>query len=407
MNLADIRTRLAGLEGRTYWRSLEELADTPEFREYVEREFPAQASEFTDPAGRRQFLKLMGASLALAGVSACTRQPEEKIVPYVRQPEEIIPGRPLFYATAMPQGGYAHARCSPKTTWAGRRSSRAIPSIRRASAPRTSSARRPSSALYDPDRSRTIIDRGEVADVGRVPGGAAGRDRRRGRRIERPGPAHSDRADHVAVAPRTDQDAARRDAAKPSGISGMRSTARARAARRRATPLYRFDKADVVVSLDADFLGFGPGVGALHQGLLVAPPDRHARRRAQPAVRRRAGPDDHRREGRSSSRAQGARRSRVCRRARRRGRRVGAGVGGAARCRRAARSGSPPSRPIFRRTRAVGRRRRRTSAGRRARARARDERRARQHRRDGHLRRADRRHRRPTARRRSPSSSPT
>src|SRR4030095_7346582 len=102
MNLADIRTRLAGLEGRTYWRSLEELADTPEFREYVGREFPAQASEFNDPAGRRDFLKLMGASLALAGVSACTRQPTQKIIPYVRQPEEVVPGRPLFYATAMP-----------------------------------------------------------------------------------------------------------------------------------------------------------------------------------------------------------------------------------------------------------------------------------------------------------------
>src|SRR5213595_3928591 len=107
MTLADIRTRLAGLEGRTYWRSLEELADTPEFREYVGREFPYQASEFTDPAGRRQFLKLMGASLALAGVSACTRQPPEKLVPYVQQPEEIVPGRPLFFATAMPQGELA------------------------------------------------------------------------------------------------------------------------------------------------------------------------------------------------------------------------------------------------------------------------------------------------------------
>ena len=53
MNLADIKSRLAGLEGRTYWRSLEELADTPEFREYVGREFPDQASEFTEPAGRR------------------------------------------------------------------------------------------------------------------------------------------------------------------------------------------------------------------------------------------------------------------------------------------------------------------------------------------------------------------
>ena len=53
MTLAEIRSRLAGLEGRAYWRSLEELADTPEFRDYVHREFPAQASEFTDPAGRR------------------------------------------------------------------------------------------------------------------------------------------------------------------------------------------------------------------------------------------------------------------------------------------------------------------------------------------------------------------
>src|SRR5438067_10998336 len=108
MNFDQIRTRLAGLEtdegsrrsGRTYWRSLEELADSPDFRDYVNREFPAQASEFTDPAGRRQFLKLMGASLALAGVGACTRQPDELIVPYVRQPEEIVPGRPLFFATA-------------------------------------------------------------------------------------------------------------------------------------------------------------------------------------------------------------------------------------------------------------------------------------------------------------------
>jgi len=98
MNLSDIRTKLDGLEGRSYWRSLEELADTPEFHDYVQREFPYQASEFTDPAGRRQFLKLMGASLALAGVSACTRQPPEKLVPYVQQPEEIVPGRPLFFA---------------------------------------------------------------------------------------------------------------------------------------------------------------------------------------------------------------------------------------------------------------------------------------------------------------------
>ena len=69
--------------------------------------FPEQASEWNDPKGRRQFLKLMSASLALAGVGACTKQPPEKIIPYVRQPEDIVPGRPLFFATAIPFGGIA------------------------------------------------------------------------------------------------------------------------------------------------------------------------------------------------------------------------------------------------------------------------------------------------------------
>ena len=71
----------------------------------LHREFPAQASEWLDPVGRRNFLKLMGASVALAGATACTRQPDELIVPYVRQPEDVIPGKPLFYATTMTLGG--------------------------------------------------------------------------------------------------------------------------------------------------------------------------------------------------------------------------------------------------------------------------------------------------------------
>jgi MoCo/4Fe-4S cofactor protein with predicted Tat translocation signal len=107
LDLSAIRARLASQSGPTYWRSLEELAETEAFTEFLHREFPAQASEFTDPAGRRQFLKLMGASLALAGAAGCTRQPAESIVPYVRAPEEIVPGKPLFFATAMPHGGYA------------------------------------------------------------------------------------------------------------------------------------------------------------------------------------------------------------------------------------------------------------------------------------------------------------
>jgi len=98
---------LASQGGKSYWRSLEELADAPEFREFVEREYPQHAEEWNDPVERRTFLKLMGASLALAGLSGCVFQPPEKIVPNVRQPEDSVPGRALFYATASSLGGIA------------------------------------------------------------------------------------------------------------------------------------------------------------------------------------------------------------------------------------------------------------------------------------------------------------
>ena len=88
--------------GKKYWRSLDELADTPVFREFVAREFPQQAEAWHDPVERRTFLKLMGASLALAGLSGCVFQPPEKIVPYVNQPENYVPGKSLFFATASP-----------------------------------------------------------------------------------------------------------------------------------------------------------------------------------------------------------------------------------------------------------------------------------------------------------------
>src|SRR5436305_291914 len=111
LELSAVREQLATVHGREYWRSLEELAGPPEFQDLVEREFPRQAvgwSDDEDPvAGRRNFLKLMGASLALGGLAACTRQPTEHIMPYVRQPEEVIPGRPLFFATAHTLNGVA------------------------------------------------------------------------------------------------------------------------------------------------------------------------------------------------------------------------------------------------------------------------------------------------------------
>jgi molybdopterin-containing oxidoreductase family iron-sulfur binding subunit len=92
---------------KSYWRSLEELADAPEFREFVEREYPQHAEEWDDPLERRTFLKLMGASLALAGLSGCVYQPPETVVPYVRQPEDGVPGKALFFATAFSLGGIA------------------------------------------------------------------------------------------------------------------------------------------------------------------------------------------------------------------------------------------------------------------------------------------------------------
>ena len=107
-NFELMRERILEQQGQKYWRSLEEFADAPEFEEFVSREFPSQAEEWNDPVSRRSFIKVMGASLALAGLSsACVIQPPEKIVPYVKQPEEIVPGKVNFYATAMTMNGVA------------------------------------------------------------------------------------------------------------------------------------------------------------------------------------------------------------------------------------------------------------------------------------------------------------
>ena len=255
MTLADVRSRLAGLEGRAYWRSLEELADTPDFKEYVHREFPDQASEFNDPAGRRTFLKLMGASLALAGVSACTRQPEEKLVPYVKQPEEIVPGRPLYYATAMPQGGVgvpllAENHMGRPTKLEGNpehpASLGASDILSQASVLN----------LYDPDRSRTVIERGDVktwsAFVTAMQAAMTSHRALQGaglRILTEPitSPSLVDQI-HMLLEDLPQAKWHQWDAvygARQGGAPGFDA-------------IYHFAKADVVVSLDADFLGWGP-----------------------------------------------------------------------------------------------------------------------------------------------------
>src|SRR6202047_3639603 len=106
----DIATlRQAVSEGSTprFWRSLDELAGTPEFRDHAENEFPHGATDAGATLDRRELLKVMAASAAFAGLTGCTKLPEQRIVPYVRQPEQIIPGKPLFYATATTLGGVA------------------------------------------------------------------------------------------------------------------------------------------------------------------------------------------------------------------------------------------------------------------------------------------------------------
>jgi len=165
LDLAAVRARLEASGGREYWRNLDELAGTPEFRELLDREFPRQAIGWSEDEsggeGRRNFLKIMGASLALAGLTACTRQPTEHIAPYVRQPEELVPGRPLFYATATLLNGVASG------VLAESHEGRPTKVEGNPEHPATLGACDVFSQasvlqLYDPDRAKTITQDGEI-----------------------------------------------------------------------------------------------------------------------------------------------------------------------------------------------------------------------------------------------------
>ena len=106
-NFSALRDKVLGSSGKEYWRSVEEFVDAPEFEDFIKQEYPEQIETWDDGLSRRNFIKVMGASLALAGLSGCVIQPPEKIVPYVRPQEDILPGKPLFFATAMTLGGVA------------------------------------------------------------------------------------------------------------------------------------------------------------------------------------------------------------------------------------------------------------------------------------------------------------
>ncbi len=262
LDLTLIRARLAGLRGQEYWRSLEELAETEAFQELVHREFPQDASVWIDPIGRRAFLKLMGAALALAGLGACTRQPDEKIVPYVRAPEEIIPGQPLFFATALTLGGIAtgvlvESHMGRPTKIEGN------PKHPASLGATDAFAQASVLTLYDPDRSQVVTKAGAIStwdallaalntelQVQRASQGAGFRVLTG--TVTSPTLAHQLRT-LLAKFP-----SAKWHQYEPAGRDQVRAGARL-AFGQDVDTHYRFDRADVILALDADFLFCGPG----------------------------------------------------------------------------------------------------------------------------------------------------
>jgi MoCo/4Fe-4S cofactor protein with predicted Tat translocation signal len=143
----------------TYWRSLAQLEERAESRAFIEREFPEGASELPEGITRRDMMMLLGASLSLAGLAGC-RRPVEEIVPYVTAPEEIVPGIPRYYATTMPfrrsaYGLIVESHEGRPTKVEGNPSH---PSTLGASSTRVQAS---VLGLYDPDRSQSITLRGE------------------------------------------------------------------------------------------------------------------------------------------------------------------------------------------------------------------------------------------------------
>ena len=143
---------------RTYWRSLAQIEDLPEYRTALEREFPEGASELPEGITRRELMSLVGASLSLATLAGC-RRPVEEIVPYVAAPEDVVPGIPRYYATTMPFGRSAYGLIVESHE--GRptkiEGNPAHPSTLGASSSRVQAS---VLGLYDPDRSQSITQKG-------------------------------------------------------------------------------------------------------------------------------------------------------------------------------------------------------------------------------------------------------
>ncbi len=260
IDFAAIREKLERDGGKLLWQSIEELADTKEYRNFLENEFPANA-EKDGGINRRDVMKLMGASAAMAGLSACTKLPTEKIVPYVRPPEEIVPGRPLFYASSMTQAGVAAGLLVESHM--GRPTKIEGNSEHPGSMGGTDVFMQASILnLYDPDRLRTILNEERLsgwaefsAAMGnaRVNFGTTGAGLRILTGTVTSPTLGAQMKKLLAQFPQ-----AKWHQYEPSGGDSVREGTRL-AFGKPVNPVYHFEQADVVVSLDSDFLNVGPG----------------------------------------------------------------------------------------------------------------------------------------------------
>jgi len=264
IDLEAARTYLAGGGKKRLWQSLEQLSNTPEYREFLEHEFPHQTAEEPEAAaglGRRDWMKLMGASAAMAGLSACTKLPTEKIVPYVKPPEEIIPGKPLFYATSMAYGGEALGLLVESHMG---RPTKIEGNAEHPGSLGATGVHHQASILtmWDPDRSQTVISMGRISTWGIFlsalenirsalsPGGA-------GLRILT-GTVTSPTVAAQLKAVLAQFPEAKWHQYEPAGRDNVREGGKL-ALGKYVNTVYHMDQADVIVSLDADFLAHGPG----------------------------------------------------------------------------------------------------------------------------------------------------
>ena len=266
LDLNLMRQRLSSARGKEYWRCLEELADTPEFQTLLRQEYPRHASAWLDALDRRDFLKLMGASLALAGLSGCLSSApaprDEKIVPYVKQPEEIIPGKPLYFATAMPLAGFG--RGVLVESHMGRPTKIEGNPEHPASQGSSDSFMQASIlTLYDPDRSRALNNAGLISTWNAFFSAISAP--LESQRLNQGGGLRilTETVTSPTLASQLEELMTKFPKAKwhqiePAGRDYVYEGSRL-AFGDVVETVYRFNKAEVILSLDADFLFFGPG----------------------------------------------------------------------------------------------------------------------------------------------------